>query len=218
MIGSRHSFENREALAIGLSHKLAQVLSKAISKNGSALLAVSGGTTPVLLFQHLRAQPITWEKVTVTLVDERQVPENNPRSNAKLVKENLLQGPASAATFVPLFNNPNAANPGRFDAVVLGMGTDGHTASFFPGGDTLAEAIDPHTDKSVIEITAPGSGEPRLTFTLPKLASAGFVALHIEGKQKHDVLETALAGNDKLQMPIRAMLQSKSSINVYWCP
>jgi 6-phosphogluconolactonase len=218
MIAERHDFVNREALAQGLALAIARKLSAAITHKGKALIAVSGGTTPVLLFQHLSQQPITWENVVVTLVDERQVPEDSPRSNARLVRGNLLQAAAAAARFVPLYKNPEAAKLPPFDAVILGMGTDGHTASFFPGGNTLSRAIDPHTDETLIGISAPDSGEPRLTFTLPSLLSAAYLALHIEGREKQAVLEKALASDDLLQMPVRAVLKASTPLSVYWSP
>jgi 6-phosphogluconolactonase len=218
MIVERIDFENRAALATGLSRKTAQVLSKAITKQGRAVLAVSGGTTPKLFFDHLSQAQISWDKVIVTLVDERQVPEGSPRSNARLVRAALLQNHAAKASFIPLYENPGAGNVAPFSACILGMGTDGHTASYFPEGDTLLEAINPHTDKVVINISAPGSGEPRLTFTLPRLTASTFLALHIEGREKRTVLEKALSGDDKMTMPVRAVLQSKAALHVYWCP
>jgi 6-phosphogluconolactonase len=117
-----------------------------------------------------------------------------------------------------LFRNPAAASLPNFSAVILGMGNDGHTASFFPGGDTLAEAVNPKTQKVLIEITAPGSGEPRLTFTLPRLLASQFLALHVEGTEKQSVLEKALSGDNIGEMPIRAVLQAKKPVAVYWCP
>ncbi len=218
MIVERIDFENRAALATALARKTAQVLSRAISKSGSAVLAVSGGQTPALFFEHLSHTQISWDKVTVTLVDERQVTEDDPRSNARLVRHILLKNQASKAGFVPLYGNPAAENTGGFTACILGMGNDGHTASYFPGGDTLAQAIDPHTDKSIIAISAPGSGEPRLTFTLPRLTAATFLALHIEGSEKSKTLDKALSGDDVLEMPVRAVLKSKTPLHVYLCP
>jgi 6-phosphogluconolactonase len=218
MIRERMNFENRDALATSLARKVGHILSKAVSIKGFAQLAVSGGTTPILFFEHLSRIPLSWEKVTVTLVDERQVPENSPRSNARLVRQHLLQNAAKAARFVPLFNNPEAGNLGPFCAVVLGMGTDGHTASYFPGGDKLAEALDPAGAKPLIEIIAPGAGEPRITFTLPHLLSANYLALHIEGREKLVVLEKVETDDDIMGMPIRAILASQHSLDIYWCP
>ncbi len=212
-----HDFENRESLAKALAAKVAAKLSQCISVRGTATLAVSGGTTPQLFFEQLSLQQITWDKVSVTLVDERQVPEDHDRSNAGLVKKNLLNNFAKAAKFVPLFQNPKAEKL-NLDVVVLGMGNDGHTASFFPGGDKLAEALAPSSKTSIIEMQAPAAGEPRLTFSLNKLLAASSLFLHIEGPEKRDILSKANAGVDLMAMPIRAVLQSSKPLQTYWCP
>jgi 6-phosphogluconolactonase len=218
MIRERMSFENREALAISLARKVSYILSRAVTMKGSALLAVSGGTTPVSFFEHLSKTQISWDKVTVTLIDERQVPEDSPRSNARLVKQHLLKHNAASARFVPLYRNPAAADLPPFSAAILGMGADGHTASFFPCGDTLAEAINPNCPRDLIEMSAPGAGETRITFTLPRLLKVSYLALHIEGAEKRAVLEKALAGCDPTEMPIRAVLHAPTQIDVYWSP
>src|SRR5690606_4378973 len=128
----------------------------AIAERGVAAIAVSGGSTPGKFFSALgKTKDIEWDKVIVTLVDERWVDETSNRSNALLVNEKMLQGPAAIARFFPLYsggNEPDATGiaktnalladlPKPFAAVILGMGNDGHTASFFPGGDTLDEAL-----------------------------------------------------------------------------
>ena len=218
MIDARYDFDNREALASGLADRVARGLSRAISRTGSATLAVSGGTTPTLFFEHLSREPITWEKVTITLVDERQVDEDSPRSNARLARHSLLQNNAMAARFVPLFRNELAASALDLDVVVLGMGDDGHTASFFPGGDRLTQALDMKTVTALLPIQAQGAGEPRLTFTLPTMLKAKVLCLHIEGANKQAVLEKAIAGSDVLEMPIRAVLQSDRPLDIFWCP
>jgi 6-phosphogluconolactonase len=218
VIAGRHHFANRQELAEGLAQAVGAALSRTVSNKGHATLAVSGGTTPALFFDCLSRSAITWEKVTVTLVDERQVTEDSPRSNARLARQALLQNKAAKAKFVPLFQNTAAAAKLNLDVVVLGMGEDGHTASFFPGGDTLAKAIDPNGSCALFTINAPGAGEPRLTYALPKLVAAERLFLHIEGGKKRQILEQALAGQDALAMPIRAVLQSPANLRLYWCP
>jgi 6-phosphogluconolactonase len=151
-------------------------------------------------------------------VDERQVADVSPRSNARLVKAGLLQNKAKSARFVALYKNQLQAESLLLDVVVLGMGEDGHTASFFPGGDKLSKALDVKTTTAITAMQAPNAGEPRLTYTLPALLKAKVLCLHIEGQNKQAVLETAVAGTDKMEMPIRAVLQADNPLEIFWCP
>lgn len=201
------TFANREQLAARLADDVAAVLAK------GSTLAVSGGTTPKLFFEEFSRMDIAWADINITLVDERQVPESSERSNTRLVKQHLLQNRAAAARFLPI---SEMVPP--LDVVILGMGSDGHTASFFPGGDNLSEALDPATTKRVIAMNAPGAGEPRLTFTLPAILAAKHVMLHIEGEEKRLVLERALQPGPIEELPIRAVLRAKTPVAIYWCP
>ncbi len=218
MIEAERIFDARETLAETLARDVAEELERAIEAKGKATLAVSGGTTPKLFFEKLSEAELPWSRVTVTLVDERQVPETSERSNARLVREHLLKNKAAAARFVPLYGNADAEKAASFDVAVLGMGSDGHTASFFPGGDRLAQAIDSDSRERLIEIKAPGAGEPRITFTLPVLEAAGRLKLHIEGAEKKKVLDKALADGPETDMPVRAVLRSATPLTLYWCP
>lgn len=218
MIAAERVFEGPRELALALARDVANALGRCITEKGVAVLAVSGGRTPKLFLEELSQANIPWAQVTVTLVDERQVPESSGRSNARLVKASLIQNKAAAARFVPLYENPAAAQLGPFDAVVLGMGADGHTASFLPGGDRLAEALDPETSLRVVEINAPAIEEPRLTFTLPVLLASGFIALHIERPDKLAVLDAALEDGPIEDMPIRAFLRPEVPVTLYWSP
>jgi 6-phosphogluconolactonase len=107
--------------------------------------------------------------------------------------------------------------PQPFDAVVLGMGNDGHTASFFPEGDTLADALT--ADGPVVAIRAPGAGEPRVTLTLRALLASKALYLHIEGEEKLATLHQAEAEGPIEAMPVRAILrQAQTPLTIYWCP
>jgi 6-phosphogluconolactonase len=213
-------FVNSEGLAVALAAKVAGALRARIEKDGRAALAVSGGTTPVRFFEALSEEILDWAAVTVTLVDDRCVPDLSPRSNARLVRDHLLHNAAAEAAFQPLLGigveQKIAALNLPFAAVVLGMGTDGHTASFFPGGDRLDEAF--AGDHLIVTMSAPGADEPRVTLTLPVLMGADFVALHIEGAAKQAVLAAALAGDDAHEMPVRAVLRWGEGPAIFWCP
>jgi 6-phosphogluconolactonase len=227
----RRTFADRPTLATELAESIAERIRTAIAERGAAAIAVSGGSTPGRFFQALgKTKDIAWDKVVVTLVDERWVDETSERSNAGLVNEKMLQGPAAIARFFPLYSGgaePDEAQiaktnalmaelPASFAAVILGMGNDGHTASFFPGGDTLSEALT--SEGPTLAIRAPGAGEPRVTFTLPRLLQTDGLYLHIEGDEKARVLDIALGDGPVEDMPIRAVLRSGAPISVYWSP
>lgn len=228
----RRTFGDRDALAEALAQTVAERLSAGIAERGTASLAVSGGSTPAKFFAVLSHHAeVVWEKVIVTLVDERWVHDFSDRSNARLVKGALLRGPAIEAKFVPLYSGGDepdasliartnaalAAVPRPFDAVILGMGNDGHTASFFPGGDTLKEALE--GAGPALAIRAPGAGEPRVTLSLSRLLETRGLYLHIEGEEKSKVLDKALGDGPVEDMPIRAVLrQTQVPVTVFWSP
>ena len=226
---ARRTFEDKEQLAAALAETVAANLKAGIAARGVASMAVSGGGTPGRFFQVLAQRAdVPWDKVTVTLVDERWVDETSDRSNARLVKANLLQGRAAIAKFVPLYTGegtPDAAKssaaqaavPQPLDVALLGMGNDGHTASFFPGGDTLNEALT--AEGPVVAIRAPGAGEPRVTLTLKRLLAARALYLHIEGEEKVETLRKAEAEGPIEAMPVRAILrETQTPLTIFWCP
>lgn len=225
----RRTFKDKQQLADALAEAVATDLKAGIATRGVASLAVSGGSTPALFFRTLSARPdIAWDKVTVTLVDERWVDETSERSNARLVKANLLQNQAAAARFVPLYQGgalPDvdktaaalAKVPSPLDVAILGMGNDGHTASFFPGGDNLGAALT--GEGPVVAIEAPGAVEPRITLTLSRLLAARALYVHIEGEEKVRALERAEAEGPVEDMPVRAILrQTQTPLTIYWSP
>lgn len=160
------------------------------------------------------------------------MPEDNPRSNHLLVATHLLKNQAAEAEFVPLYAPEETIEAAAavasdavsdlgtpLDVVILGMGTDGHTASFFPGGDNLEDALDLTLPPRVITMQAPGAGEPRLTLSFSSLADAGLLIVHIEGAEKQAVLDKALAGTDETEMPVRAVLaRAETPVDIYWAP
>ena len=217
---ARRDFPDGAELAPAFAQWTADRLAAGIAARGAALLIVSGGRTPLRYFHALSDQPIDWSRVAVTLADERRVADDSPRSNARLVREALLQGRAAVAPFVPLADvrldegqeladaNARVVNlPMPADVVTLGMGDDGHTASWFPGATGLAEAMDPAARALVAPIRAASAPEPRLTLTGRVLLRARAIALHVEGADKLATLDRALEPGPVEEMPIRAVLR-----------
>lgn len=228
----RHDFASPSELAQALAERVAETLQEAIVTRGHATLAVSGGATPVRFFEALSTKKFDWSKVTVTLVDERFVPPDHERSNEALVRRHLLKGEAAAARLLGLWRETNSVEeaaqralldiarlPTPLDLVVLGMGTDGHTASFFADAGGFGLLTDPTCPVPVLPVRAQSAGEPRLTLTLPVLAQARGLVLHIEGAEKEKVLARALAGAPASELPIRAVIDhAVGPLHIYHAP
>jgi 6-phosphogluconolactonase len=216
----RREFADGEELARGMADWTAERLRAAIAARGVALLIVSGGKSPARFFDRLSNLDLDWPRVLITLADERRVADDSPRSNARLVRERLLQNRAHAARFTPLADvrlpedrelaaaSARIANlPAPADVVILGMGDDGHTASWFPDATGLAEAMDPGARQLVGPIVAPDAPEPRLTLTGRVILRARAIALEIEGEAKLATFAKALEPGPEEAMPIRAVLR-----------
>jgi len=229
---AERDFTNSLELAKALAADVAGRLRAAIDSRGQALLALSGGTTPLKFMHALSTQQLEWPRVIVTLCDERWVPPQHERSNARLIREALLQGAASAARFVPLHvDAPDPQSglaqiaaavsslPLPIDAAVLGLGLDGHTASLFPDADRIDAALDARGTALVLPMCSPTAGEPRITLTLPVLAAAQALFLQIEGPEKKQVFARIVNGEGASpRNPLRALMQhARAPLVVYWC-
>jgi 6-phosphogluconolactonase len=216
----RREFADGGALASALAEWTAERLRAATEARGAALLVVSGGKSPARSFDALSKLELDWTRVAITLADERRVPDDSPRSNARLVRETLLRNHAAVASFSPLADarlpeeqelvaaSARVANlPLPADVVVLGMGEDGHTASWFPHAEGLEVAMDAGARQLVAPIRAAAAGEPRLTLTGRVILRAEAIALLIEGEAKLRTLEAALEPGPEEDMPIRAVLR-----------
>ena len=214
-----------DELGTVLAKHVAADLRAALQAKGKASIAVSGGSTPAPFLVALSKEKLDWNKVTVTLTDERQVSADSPRSNARLVAENLLQGDAKKAQFIPLFvEGQTIADTERsvamsivpLDVCVLGMGDDMHTASLFPGTPGLADMLDVKGDALVLPATPPTADEARVTLTAAALSTAAQTYLLIKGAGKRAALEKAMQTDDPLAAPIRSVLDAAQSAAVFF--
>ena len=220
-----HVFTDTDQLDRALARHLAQQLSDHIAEHGEVSLAVSGGATPTGMFRQLSRCELAWEHVWLTLVDERRVATDSPDSNERLLRENLLQNRAATAHFVSMADKGAAGlesleqavvtMPGPLAAVVLGMGGDGHTASWFPGAANLAALLDPKNLASVAATEPPTAPHGRLTLTLAAVLRSREIIIHITGETKKSVLEKAI----ERDYPVAAVLQQTTTpASIWWAP
>ena len=209
-------------------------LKTAISARSFASIAASGGSTPAPLYDQLSATDLKWNKVTVTLTDERWVPPESEQSNERFLRVHLFRGPAANASLIPLKTaDARAANAQAkvhariarirrpFDVTLLGMGTDGHTASLIPEASGLDEALDiasPSLAKAIIPPPRSGLGE-RMTLTLRALLDSRAIFILIRGAEKREALDRAMGHGPVREMPIRAVLrQIRVPVETLWAP
>jgi 6-phosphogluconolactonase len=226
------SFPTLEAWAATIAGRLEETLGAAVIADGRALFAGSGGSTPSPVYARLARADIGWDRIAVTLVDERYVAEDHPESNARLIRDVLLQGPAGKATFIPLYHpeitvdraaavaaRALAAAGGRFDAVLLGMGEDGHICSMFPNSPTLKTLLSPMLKPTVLGVPHGRDGAApdleRLSINLAYLMGAGRVILGLKGTAKRSVFEREAEGDPATQ-PVAAMIAAKVPLEVVW--
>jgi 6-phosphogluconolactonase len=225
-------FDDNASLAPALAASVAADLRAVLQTEPQATLAVSGGRSPVPVFEALRDEDLDWARVVVTLVDERWVPETDPASNAALVKTHLLQGRAAAARFVPLYTGDASAKdaeaalaatfkslPLPFAALILGMGDDGHTASLFPASPNLdaglalgASVAD--TPPCLAQVGAVAPTE-RMSMTLPWILHARRIYLQFGGASKGEVFTAALAEPNRRYPVSFVLTQAQTPVAVF---
>ncbi len=225
-----HSQADSATLDREIADWTAERLRDGLAARGAASLVVSGGRTPTGFFALLRDADLDWTRVTITLADERWVTRDHADSNERLLREHLLQGRAAAARFIPLkFDAPDPvagaklasgalAALGEFDAVILGMGEDGHTASLFPDSPQLVAALAEGHDACLATENATKAPRWRITLTAPRIVHARALALHVTGAQKWVLLGDILSGSDPLRFPVRILFnQAEVDRHVFWC-
>lgn len=227
------AFSSRALLASRLADFLEAVLARGVAERGAASLALSGGTTPAALYGELSRRNIAWEKVTATLVDERFVRPGEPGSNESFVRQTFLTGHAAGVCFIGLKGEAGtpaeaACEAGErlqsvlrpFDAVVLGMGADGHTASWFPYAEGLEAALHAQTPPVVairaVKSAATGEHRDRISLSLSAISNARTIILLLTGEEKRAAFERALAGVQVEEMPVRAILRARPDLWVSW--
>jgi len=227
---------SKDAMAEVLAGEIAADLSAAIEARGRASFVVSGGSTPRPLYERLSAAPIDWSKVDIVLMDERWVAPGEAGSNESFVRETLLQGEGAKARFFGLWSEPGDLAggrdraeaalkevPGPFDVALFGIGTDGHTASWFPHGQGLAESLAPNgrrveaVSAQASEVT--GDLTTRMTLTFPAFTGTRRMILLMSSAPKRQAWEAAQGEGPVEDMPVRALLRDPDiDLIAHWAP
>lgn len=231
-----HSSNSEPTWAKASAEAVADLLrDRLLNENGKVRLLVSGGSTPAPIYRRLAQADLDWARVVVGLVDDRDVPADGKGSNARAIREQLLQGRAADAHFQPLRETAvtlqaavDFANQRWRDAVdqpivaaLLGMGEDGHTASLFPRANNLDAALSAkqpyaHIDASGCEVV--GEFPQRISLTPFGLAQSTQRILLIRGATKQRTLIEALLAGTVAEMPIRIAWQPPlATLHVHWC-
>ncbi|KND60055.1 6-phosphogluconolactonase, eukaryotic type [Candidatus Burkholderia verschuerenii] len=228
------TFDDPRAHSDALAHAVSDALKASLAARGAAdasaqtahaTLAVSGGTSPKPFLQTLSRELLDWAHIDVTLVDDRWVPESDAASNAHLVRDTLLQHAAAATYFLPLVDTSkslethvaelNADTRYRLpDVVVLGMGEDGHTASIFADAPEWDVAIS--TSDRYVAVHPGSAPHARVSLSMSALRQVRQVFLFIAGQKKLDVLNAALATQQKNAISTLANDEGVK-LDVYWC-
>lgn len=220
--------KSREAFYETAVDHISGHLRGALDNRGASVLLLSGGSTPGPIYENLSAEKLAWENVTVGLIDERWVDEDDAGSNAALIKRTLLQNQAKVAAFVPM-KTDDEMGPAAQDKVealyadlitpdtlaVLGMGTDGHICSWFPNADGLDAAINPENANKIQGIKAKkskatGDYLERMTITLSALETCQSILLLITGDEKRAIIERAFESHNT-DLPVSHLIRMVGS-------
>lgn len=205
-------FPDLEALSDAAANSLAERVSRIVEQRGRISIALEGGETPKALYERLAirfANTLPWSKVHVFWGDERYVSHDDPRSNYRMARLALLDHieiPSANTHPMPThFSEPEEAareyeqtlrdyfgdDQPIFDLMLLGMGTDGHTASLFPGTPALNEKT-----RWVVPVRAAVDPPVRLTLTMPVILQATVIQFLIAGRDKAAILRDIICDED----------------------
>ena len=185
-------------------------LNSSIENIGSGSLVLSGGTSPISIYEELSNIDISWSKVYLTLVDDRLVDPDHKDSNQKLLRNHFIKNKAKNINFFPLTENflSNTEFKKPFDITLLGMGEDGHFASLFPDMINQYEAFDINASPKIL-ITPPQGNPliPRITMNLSLIMESLNIILLVKGKAKQNIFEKA---KKEKKLPIHHLIKNRN--------
>jgi len=225
-----HVFDDALSAARSCAHRIADLVKQIVASKSRATLAVSGGTTPAMMFEQLAAEDLPWGSVHIFQVDERLVPPHDEQSNYRLIREKLVEpagipsgnvhrilgelpGEEAAARYADELRNFFGLGPGGFpifDIVHRGMGGEGHTASLFPGDPAVT-----NMKNLVATVRVPKPPAERVTLLPGVLVRAGHTLMLVAGEDKAAAVQGVLKGpEDVLKYP--AQIGARAGLEAEW--
>jgi 6-phosphogluconolactonase len=223
-------YDSVDEMADAVAGDIGFIVESALDARGEALIAVPGGKTPLPIYERLAKAKLNWKKVTIIPTDERLVPLTDEKSNIRAIAQAFL--PTGARVF-PIGSDiadyklaGNSANAKLadlkfpLDLAWLGVGSDGHTASIFPGPD-LDEALNAPKGRHAVGVMPdplpPEAPVARVTLTRSAILSARTVLITVTGEDKKEMLEDAIADGQSSKLPIgRVLAEAEQPIDIHW--
>lgn len=224
-------YDDVAEMAAAVAGDIGFIIESAIDARGAAVIALAGGKTPVPIYEKLSSAKLDWKRVTVIPGDERIVPLGDPLSNVTTLAKFFLPKGARVMPIVPnAIADYKAAGRSAdalmqdlhwpLDLCLLGVGSDGHTASIFPGPD-LDEALTGPKERRALGVMPDPMPEdapvPRVTLSLAGITTARALMIVAAGKEKRAVIETAIKQGASSPYPIgRALAGTELPVDIHW--
>lgn len=224
-------YDDREEMAEAVAGDIGFVIESAIDSRGDAVIALSGGKTPLPIYAKLAQAKLDWKRVTIIPTDERIVPLGDPLSNVTAIAKTFLPRGARVIPIVPSATADYKA-AGRsadalmqdihfpIDLVLLGVGEDGHTASIFPGPDYDEAIGGPKERRALGVMPDPLPAEApvaRVTLSRAAIVSARALTIAVAGKNKRAVIEAAIKEGPGSPYPIgRILADVELPVDIHW--
>lgn len=228
-------FNDREAMIQRLCDEMTGCITRDLQTHNRATILLSGGSSPGPLYRRLAQAELSWDKISVALVDERWVEPDHEASNERLLRETLLQHRAAGAELNGMkttaatpqeglgeCNARYAALPAPYSVCLLGMGNDGHAASLFPHAQGLQQALESRERCAAIQAQpseATGAIVQRMTMTPWAILQSRMLILMFTGEDKWQVYQRARESGAVADMPVRCFLRQQTiDLHLYWAP
>ncbi len=224
-------YDSADEMADAVAGDAAFIVESAIDARGAAVIALPGGKTPLPIYDKLAAAKLDWKRVTILPTDDRLVPMGDALSNITAIAKVFLP---KGVRVLPItseaasdYRAAGRAADARLqdvhwplDLCVLGVGTDGHTASIFPGPD-FDEAVSGPKERRAIGLMPqplpPEAPVARVTLTRAAIAASRALMIAVSGQAKRDVIEAAIAEGPLSRYPIgRVLADVELPVDIHW--